>query len=562
MEALPRPHWNLPVRSGHRSIAFRSAFRIPYVALPCILLLGLSVRLWVVSHSQVAARDSIGFIRYALNLESPTVAASRLEVLKQSLHPPGYPAAVLLVSWPVRALSNSTECDAMVRSAQLVSVFSAVLLALPMYFLGRRLFGPAAALLATALFQVLPVGVQVTSDGLSDGLFLLMAATTLWLGVRALEQPGWPRFLACGMGAGFAYLVRPEGLMLVAAAGLALVLGKKLASPSRWRQVLPNGLALVAGALLIAGPYMALIGGITNKPTGGGLLHGEDPDKIWKARPVEVGERPFYSLPLGAWWNDGINKGESRILWATQSLFMEWLKSSHYLAGLLAFFGLWLVRKRLREPAMLFLVVLVGMHAALLWLMAARVGYVSQRHTLLIALVCCFFAAAAVPALANWLARGWRIEGAKPAEQGLLARRTFWGVTMAALLIALSLPAAAKALHVNRLPHKNAGLWLAENASPHDQIIDPFKWAEFYAGRSMRVEPNWNVHAGNLYVVLEPNSPNPHSRLPWLPRAEYLARTGRPVYHWPAEVSVDQAKVVVYRAPPLPFPLPADFPKE
>jgi Dolichyl-phosphate-mannose-protein mannosyltransferase len=562
MEALPRPHWNIPVRSGHRSIAFRSAFRIPYVALPCILLLGLSVRLWVVSHSQVAARDSIGFIRYALNLESPPLAASRLEVLKQSLHPPGYPVAVLLMSWPVRALSDSTECDAMVRSAQLVSVFSGVLLALSMYFLGRRLFGPVVALLTTALFQVLPVSVQVTSDGLSDGLFLLLAATTLWLGVRALEQPSWLRFLACGMGAGLAYLVRPEGLMLVAAAGLALVFGRKLAAPSRWRQVLPNGLALVAGALLIAGPYMALIGGITNKPTGGGLLHGEDPDKIWKARPVEMGERPFYSLPLGAWWNDGINKGESRFLWATQSLFMEWLRSSHYLPGVLALFGLWLMRRRLREPAMLFLVVLAGMHAALLWLVAARAGYVSQRHTLLIVLVCCFFAAAAMLVVASWLAYGWRSHGARPTEQGLLARRTFWCVALSALLVALSLPAATKALHGNRLPHKNAGLWLAENASPHDQIIDPFKWAEFYAGRSLRVEPNWNVHAGNLYVVLEPNSPNPHSRLPWLPRAEYLARTACAVYHWPEQVPLDQAKVVVYRAPPLPFPPPEDFPKE
>jgi hypothetical protein len=176
--------------------------------------------------------------------------------------------------------------------------------------------------------------------------------------------------------------------------------------------------------------------------------------------------------------------------------------------------------------------------------------------------VCCFFAAAAVPTLAAWLARGWRTTSAKPAEQWLLGRRTFWWVAMSAFLIALSIPPAAKALHANRLPHKEAGLWLAENTRPQDQIIDPFKWAEFYAGRSVRVEPNWNVHAGTLYVVLEPNSPNPHSRLPWLPRADYLARTGQPVYHWPAQASADQAKLVVYRAPPLPYPVPEDFPKD
>src|SRR5262249_14218185 len=183
----------------------------------------------------------------------------------------------------------------------------------------------------------------------------------------------------------------------VAAAGLALAFGRKLASQARWRYVLSNGLALGAGALLVAGPYMAIIGGITNKTTGGGVRHGGDPAHMLKRRHWEGGEQPGHTPPLGAWWNDGLNKGESRWLWATQSLFMEWFKSCHYLPGILALLGLWVMRRRLREPAILFLVVLAGMHAALLWLVAARAGYVSHRHTLIFVFVCCFFAPAGPP---------------------------------------------------------------------------------------------------------------------------------------------------------------------
>src|SRR5438128_2408214 len=47
-----------------------NARRVPsWLVLSLLLTAGLGLRLWVIARTEVAARDSIGFIRYALRLE-------------------------------------------------------------------------------------------------------------------------------------------------------------------------------------------------------------------------------------------------------------------------------------------------------------------------------------------------------------------------------------------------------------------------------------------------------------------------------------------------------------
>ena len=67
--------------------------------LAVLLFLAAGSRAWLIGHTEVAARDSVGFIRYALELERDPWK----EVLERNLQHPGYPAVLLAVSWPVRA---------------------------------------------------------------------------------------------------------------------------------------------------------------------------------------------------------------------------------------------------------------------------------------------------------------------------------------------------------------------------------------------------------------------------------------------------------------------------
>src|SRR5262245_23926136 len=68
--------------------------------LALLLVVASGVRAWLIGHTEVAARDSVGFIRYALELERYPWK----EVLERNLQHPGYPLVLLAVSWPVRLL--------------------------------------------------------------------------------------------------------------------------------------------------------------------------------------------------------------------------------------------------------------------------------------------------------------------------------------------------------------------------------------------------------------------------------------------------------------------------
>jgi uncharacterized membrane protein YfhO len=64
-----------------------------------LLLLVAGLRAWQITHTEVAARDSIGFIRYAWLLENSTDWKS---VIKDAQQHPGFPLAIHLVSKPLK----------------------------------------------------------------------------------------------------------------------------------------------------------------------------------------------------------------------------------------------------------------------------------------------------------------------------------------------------------------------------------------------------------------------------------------------------------------------------
>ena len=92
--------------------------------LALLLLLASGLRAWLIGHTEVAARDIVGFIRYALELERYPWK----DVLERNLQHPGYPFALLAVSWPVRHVLGGTNCISMQLSAQLTSALAGVLL--------------------------------------------------------------------------------------------------------------------------------------------------------------------------------------------------------------------------------------------------------------------------------------------------------------------------------------------------------------------------------------------------------------------------------------------------
>lgn len=533
----------------------RSLFGPDYARLLVLVLASIGVHAWLVKHTAIPARDSLGYARVALNLANPSPdidgkPRQRIDIIRTAEQPPGYPATILIVERLLRLVPQTAGLPLSERSllaAQIANAAAAVLLTIPLYLIGRILFGRNVGFAAAMLFTVLPVPAHMTSDGLSEGVYLLVAATAILLGVRSVRNPSVGGFLLCGLATGASYLVRPEGL------GIAICVATVIAW-ARLRRLWPRDLALgylaalAAGVGLVGLPYMLLIGKLTNKPTGDTISHPfRQVNPLWQGHHPETkaAPRPAVGGPqLFAEWWDPIRDGwKIHELWALEAIGKELVKSSHYAICGLALFGVFAHRRQLFSPdlGMWLLLVLCALNAALMYYLAERIWYVSSRHTLMSVMLCCVLAGSAFKPLGSLLV-------------GLpyLGRLFMWPQAVPAGLfisiVASTVPFAFQTLHAQREGHKEAGRFLGEHMGPGDDLCDPYAWAEWYSGRTLYHTTMY--HGGvTLWVVLEEDCESPHSRLPQLETAKEQAKSGELVFESPKN-KAKRSVIRVYKVPP------------
>jgi hypothetical protein len=539
----------------------RSLFGPDYLLLAALLAVAAALHGWLVLHTKATARDSIGFARQALRIQSPEASnpekpndASmlKIDVIREAQHPPGYPLAVWVTAKFVRRTITPDGADGLysplqlaettLLATQIASAIAAVLLVIPMYVTGRMLFGRSAAFASTLLFQVLPVPAHITSDGLTEGVYLLGMCTSLMLAVRAVRKPGVGGFLLTGLAIGSSYLVRPEAMMAVAAVGLVAAY---MGVSRRWPRDLTLGrlAALGVGVMLVAGPYMIVIGGVSNKPTANQMLEENPRSKLWKGQPG-ANAAPVGGPILAKWMNPPVEGIPSRVLWGAEATAIETFKSLHYLTGAFAMAALVLFRKRIAtEPALWVLLAVAALNAMVLTYLGAKVGYVSERHTVLLVMIGCLFAGGALEPVAAGLGRF-------PAVGGFWAGK-FGVPALLVILVGIALPSAFKPLHANREGFKQAGIWLAGQVQKDDCVIDPFCWSDWYAGRTLYYIPKdpSESPAVTYAIVDDKLREDDHERLPRMDAAKNVMNDGRSevVYCWPEGSTKDNAKVKVYK---------------
>lgn len=498
----------------------------PWWPILLVIVLAVGVRTWAVARSEVAARDSIGFIKYALRYENEPF----VKVLREAQQPPAYPLAILTASWPIRAIAGETTPQAMALAAQIASAFFGVLLVLPMVGLGTELLNRQFGLVAAAFFQCLPAWVRFTSDGLSESTFLFFTTMSLWLGTSAIRSRSYWSMLVTGLMAGLAFLTRPEGAEIVVA--IAIVLAG-LVAVGRWelRRMALSGAALATGFLVFFGPFVATTGRFTNKPTGRFLLGDPTAEKSYFGMA-----KPSPAL-LAVWFQDPGQTHRNKLIWASQALVTEVASSSRQVGFVLSIIGLMIWHRRVRNVAGgTILIVLSALHAILLIRMASQIGYLSERHTALIVLNGCYPATLALIEIIKFL---MNIRGRTPwFSQGAVLTAVVCFAFLAAC------PSLAKSMHSNRAGHRAAGEWLARNAPADAGIRDPFCWGQYYSGRDFHETAT--ADPDEQFVIVE-LSDGQHSRLPLIPEVKAKAAAGEMVFYWPEKRPVDQAKVAVYR---------------
>jgi Dolichyl-phosphate-mannose-protein mannosyltransferase len=530
--------------------------------LACVLLLAAAatgIRAWQLTHTAVASRDSIGYSRIAWRLEH----GDWRKVIPHAAQHPLYPAALLAVSWPVRHYLPDDLPFAMQLSAQLTSAIAGILLVLPCFLLGRELFDRRVGFGGSFLFQCLPSSGRVLGDGLSEAVFLLFAAWSLYLAVRALRGRSPVPFALAGLASGLAYLTRPEGLIIAATTGFVLVATQCVQRWRRpWRNVFSCAAALVVATLVAGAPYMILIRGLTVKQAA---------NRVWqKVQQVDGGANVLardnrvaslgVGLPLFAEWSDP-NPDEhvpsERRLWGVIAVANMVIRGFFWSSWLPAVVALWVRRDRFREvPGMWMVPLLCGLIAVSLYSVAVVVGYASDRHLLLIILLGCFWAAAGIPLLAAGISA--LLQRLHPA----LARWRWcsaasWTAGLWVLLCVAPLVKTLETLHADRAGFRQAGYWLAQHAWTGDEIDDAYAWANFYAGHVFtEVDPGDGLPNGPgpahepkvRYVVLE-ESGNKHPRLQKNDPQDLLNQGGRVEQKWTLSHRKDNAVVAVYVVP-------------
>ena len=515
--------------------------------LALLLLLVLPIRVWLLYDAEAAARDSIGYIRYALLFEW----LPWTEVLTTQQQHPGYSAAVLAVSVPVRRAWGGTTPDAMQFAAQLTSVLSALLLLYPTYHLGRFFFGRPVGFWGALLFQYLPTSGQHLSDGISEAFYLLLVVSALWQAVQAVQGQSVRPFVLCGLFTGLAYLTRPEGLFVAfvtAAVTLAMQFhgGWRL----RWRDFARNGACLACTLAAVGSVYVGATGKLTGKPSNGYIIQ-----KVFEVITSPFSEQADGRLPgngpLFAVTFQPSERVPARLGQSARAVVMEVNHTLYYGGAVAALLGLICAAGRLRHlPGAWLLTAYSLMHSLLLMTVAMSVHYVSDRHVMVLTLFAAYFVVAGLGVLASTALRlAWR--GTSATTTGARSP-AFWSAVLVVAFIAVCLPKTAQRLHGNRAGNRAAGQWLAQELREGDVILDDHAWSLFYSGllfkegKDRPLPPHARPRA---FVVMTRSRDHEVDRARKAEEQRVREGEGRLVYHWPEHADVSSARVVVYEQP-------------
>jgi hypothetical protein len=309
------------------------------------------------------------------------------------------------------------------------------------------------------------------------------------------------------------------------------------------------------------------------------MINKQRPDADWEGRlrprasfkqetlpALEISGSPLFAI----WWEAQLSEVEnlvantkdwsalrhlkppSRYLWAFKALYVEMGKGFFYVAWLPALLGLWWFRDLFRRvPGAWVLGLTCLLLTALLYRVAEKMGYLSDRHLLLVILCGSYWAVAAVGVFGQRLASGVRRLKPAWAESGWTDGRV-WSLALLLLLTASPLPRTLERLHAERAGFRTLGHWLAEHTLPGDFIEDPYCWANYYAGRVfLEGSPDLPTEQPRCYYVVLEESLNKHPHLVSLALAmlHVQADGAVSIHRERVRRGKQEAALVVYKVP-------------
>ena len=490
-----------PGNEPHRWVA-------PVVGL---LALTISVQVLVVARATVPELDTVRFVEVARQFDQQGLLAT----LRGRQDQPLFPLSVWLVHRLVLHATGDFPA-AWTISAQLAAAIPLVLAIVPVYFLSVRLLGKTAGLAGAALFGLLPKVAQLGADGISDSSHLFWFSLAFWAVVVYLTEADDPsrrrpwRLFWAGLATGMALLARVEVLVLwITLPGLLLSAQLSRRYRMAWPALLAGIGCLALGTGLMFGGYLAVVG--VNRPRdivdrALGRHVPPEPGSASRSAPPPIAAAAVWRLedgtPMSFTRRDpSLSLRRHTAAAAVRKSLVDLAAAWNMLIGLFALIGFWQIRRRPMRPVDWLVRTFVIVYILLAVGFAAREGYSSPRHFLVVVVAAVGCAGYGLVQSGVWLAsRLPRLAGLAPPTGGLVCSWTL--VVLAAITC---LPENLLPLRATRLGYRQAGQWLARDGTP-GMVLDTWGVSGFYSGRNTRLynDPQSLFgHPDLAYIVLQ-----------------------------------------------------------
>ncbi len=355
-------------------------------------------------------------------------------------------------------------------AGKLVSSIFGILLVLPVYFLGKRIFDEKIVLLSSFFLVIHPYVRRVSADVLKESTFLFFLGTAVWFAWRTIQDQEKYSFLFIPIFSVLAYLVRPDGIEVFLVVFIYVLFVKKFSIPIRKREIV---LLLTLSSCVLLLPYLLYLRELRGEWTFG------------KAKSI------LDMLGLGEHEN-GVPFAD-KILYSLKTLNLDILTVFHPVYIFLLIIGLLKsIFSRLRTGEG-FLLSLCCSHYLVLFLMvlnttewsekgAIKAVYLSGRHVLPLLLMCIYWVGQGFLTVYQWVSE--RVE----------SRRLFLPLklkgnpliilgALLVLIMATVLPKTMKPQRYEHLSEKWAGIWVKDRSDKGAIVFTNLPRVAYYTNR-------------------------------------------------------------------------------
>ena len=492
----------MPSESSQGATGDGSAARRPGLVLVLIVLMALVVRVLATLTRQMVQFDETAYLRMAENL----AAGNGLHDISALTTTHFSPLLPIFIAGVAAVLRNYVLSGYVV-----VTVFGCLLL-IPVYLLGKELFGIRTGLMAAALMAVEPFFVGTTEYIYSETLYIFFLFMSLYYGWLMLKHQRMRDAAVSGLCIGVAYLANPSAVFYM----LALLV---LMIAVAWRRALWGRAGKAVFLFLVvfsvcALPYIVYLHGelgkwtFSGKTTGGNIYtatHNLDRTDIngWEKEILALqddgeplafkleaqGDNPATYILHHPFEAAKILVKQVYVFHANvlSQVFVLWLLP---LVGLGLFAGGW---DRRRAAALGYLLVM-SLPVVLVLAMYAHPRFFMP-----------FVPVAMMLAAEGWFRlEGWGKSTALKSFTGHTAARwrsrAPWMVGAVVLLPVLAFAGATTIKQSYPVQYKEAGLWLKQNGGEHRRIMNREYSSAYYAGGDAVILPYADYAATTDYA--------------------------------------------------------------